>query len=420
MGKPVRALAIVAVATLGIAACGGGSSDGAESGGGKTLTIATDLPLQGASADASTDTNNMIELYLESIGNKVGDYTIKLEKYDNSTATAGQWDAATCTANAQKHVASDTEVAVMGEFNSGCSKLEAPVLNQDPNGPMLQVSHAATNPGLTKTWDPGEPELYAPSGKKSFARVVTTDDYQGTAAADFAKEDLKVTSCYILNDNQTYGQGIAKAFQTQAEKNGIKILGNEAYDEKAPNYTALFQKIKGMNPDCIYVGGIYDLNGGQLLKDKVSVLGDNEKIKMMVPDGWTGYPALDKQPQAVGLYATFAGLATEQLQKQGGAAADLLKKYEEKYGQGPRTSYALYGVAGVQVILEAIKNSDGTKKGVRDAVFEGAGVTIPAADSATGKDIKIDPATGDTTAKDISVLQEQDGEQKFLKAQPVE
>ncbi len=66
----------------------------------------------------------------------------------------------------------------MGEFNSGCSKLEAPVLNQDPNGPMLMVSHSSTNPGLTKAWDPGEPELYAPSGKKSFARVITTDDYQ--------------------------------------------------------------------------------------------------------------------------------------------------------------------------------------------------------------------------------------------------
>ncbi len=421
MGKPIRALAIVAVATLGIAACGGGSSDdGSGSGGGKTLTIATDLPLQGASADSSTDTNNMIQVYLDSIGNKAGDYKLKLAKYDNSTATAGQWDAATCTANAQKHVASDEEVAVMGEFNSGCSKLEAPVLNQDPNGPMLMVSHSSTNPGLTKAWDPGEPELYAPSGKKSFARVITTDDYQGTAAADFAKETLKVTSCYIVNDNQTYGQGIAKAFQTQAEKNGIKILGNEAYDDKAPNYTALFQKIKGLNPGCIYVGGIYDANGGQLLKDKVSVLGDNTKVPMMAPDGWTGYPALDKQPQAVGLYATFAGLSTEQLQAQGGAAADLLTKYKAKYGTGPRTSYALYGVAAVQVIVAAIEKSDGTKKGVRDAVFEGDGVTIPADKSATGKDIIIDPSTGDTNAKDISVLQEKDGEQKFLKAQAVQ
>ncbi|MBT0768882.1 branched-chain amino acid ABC transporter substrate-binding protein [Kineosporia sp. J2-2] len=382
--------------------------------------ISTDLPLQGASADASTDTNNLIELYLDSIDHKAGDYTVELKKYDNSTAAAGQWDEATCAANAQEHVATANEVAVMGEFNSGCTKLQVPVLNQDPDGPMLQVSHASTNPGLTKAWEQGEPEKYAPSGVKSFARVVTTDDYQGTAAADFAKEDLKVTKCYILNDNQTYGQGIGKAFQAQAEKIGIQILGNEAYDPKQPNYTAVFNKIKSLSPDCIYFAGIYDNNGGQLLKDKVAVLGDNEKVKTLSPDGWTGYPDLDEQKEAEGLYATFAGLASEQLAEQEGAAADLLKSFEEKYGMQPRTSYALYGVAGVQVILEAIEKSDGTKKGVRDAVFEGDGITIPAEESATGKEIHIDPASGDTTAKDISVLQEQDGAQKFLKAQPVE
>ncbi len=421
MGKPVRALAVVAVAALGLAACGGGSDDEAGgSGGGKTLVIASELPLQGSSADASTDTNNMIKVYLDSIGNKAGDYTIQLKEYDNSTATAGQWDAATCTANAQKHVQAADEVAVMGAYNSGCSKLLAPVLNQDPKGPMLQVSHASTNTGLTKAADPGEPELYSPSGKKSFARVTTTDDVQGTAAADFASETLKVKKCYILNDNQTYGQGIAKAFETRAKEVGIEVIANEPYDEKATNYTALFEKIKGESPDCLYVGGIYDVNGGQLLKDKVSVLGDNETVKMMAPDGWTGYPALDAQAESEGLYATFTGLATAQLEEQGGAAAELLKAYEEEYGSAPRTNYALYGAAAVQVIVEAIEKSDGTKKGVRDAVFEGEGITVPAEESATGKEIVIDPATGDTTAKDVSVLIGKDGKQTFVQAQAVE
>jgi branched-chain amino acid transport system substrate-binding protein len=383
------------------------------------LTISTDLPLQGSSADASEDTNNAIKLYLDQIGNKAGKYTVKLKTYDDSTATAGQWDAATCSKNAQEHVATKDEVAIMGTYNSGCAKLEVPKLNQDPSGPMLMVSHANTNPGLTKTWDPGEPAKYAPSGKKSFARVITTDDFQGAAAADFAKNDLKVTKCYVLNDNQTYGQGVGKAFVTQAEKNGITILGNEPYDAKQPNYSALFQGIKAKSPDCIYFAGIYDNNGGQLLKDKVSVLGDNEKVKLLAPDGWTGYPALDKQPQAVGLYATFAGLSTDQLRTAGGAAAKLLDAYKAKYGADPRTNYALYGVAAVQVILAAIEKSDGTRKGVTEAVFGGTGITIPAATSALGKDITISPETGDTSAKDISVLTEKGGKQEFVKAQPV-
>src|SRR5207253_1324743 len=97
----------------------------------------------------------------------------------------------------------------------------------------------------------------------------------------------------------------------------------------------------------------------------------------------------------------------------------LLDAYKAKYGADPRTNYALYGVAAVQVILAAIEKSDGTRKGVTDAVFSGAGITIPAATSALGKEIVINPATGDTSAKDISVLTEKGGAQVFVKAQPV-
>jgi len=423
MGIPVRALAVVTIATLGVAACGGGSStSGSGSTGGsssKTLIVSSDLPLQGSSADASTDTNNAIKLYLDQIGNKAGKYTIQFKPYDDSTATAGQWDAGTCAKNAQAHVATKNEVALMGTYNSGCAKIEAPILNQAQDGPMLEVSHANTNPGLTKTWDPGEPQKYAPSGTKNFARVITTDDYQGAAAADFAKNDLKVTKCAVLNDNQTYGIGVATAFVAQAKKDGIQILENTSYDSKQPNYTAVFQAIKAKNPDCVYFAGIYDNNGGQLLKDKVSVLGDNTKVKLLAPDGWTGYPQLDKQPQAVGLYATFAGLSTDQLRAAGGAAAKLLDAYKAKYGSDPRTNYALYGVAAMQVILAAIEKSDGTRKSINAAVFSGEGITIPAETSALGKEIKIDPATGDTSAKDISVLTEKGGAQVFVKAQPV-
>ncbi len=52
-------------------------------------------------------------------------------------------------------------------------------------------------------------------------------------------------------------------------------------------------------------------------------------------------------------------------------------------------------------------------------MFEGDGITIPAEQAATGKAIHLDPATGDTTAVDISVMRNHDGKQSFFKAQPV-
>jgi branched-chain amino acid transport system substrate-binding protein len=407
-----------AATTGGSTPSGGGATGGG--GGGKTLIIGTDLPLQGASADTSGDTNKMIQLYLDSIQHKAGNFTVNIKTYDDSTAAKGAWDDAACAANAKAHVANTDEVAVMGTFNSGCADIELPTLNQDPNGPMLMVSHANTNPGLTKAWDTGEPGKYYPTGVRNYARVVTTDDYQGAAAADFASQDLKAKSVYILNDNQVYGIGVARAFQTQAQKDGMTVLGNDAWDASASNYTALFQKIKSKNPDMIYIAGIYDNNGGQLIKDKVSVLGDNKTVPMMVPDGFTGYPDEDKLPQSQGEYLTFAGLSSDVLSKVKGPGADLLAAFKAKYGHPPAGSYPLYGVAAVQVILAAIAKSDGTRKSITSQVLgSGAGITIPQSQSVTGKAIVIDPKTGDTTAKDITVEIMKNNTETFFKAQTV-
>jgi len=421
MAKPIRVVALVAVATLGLAACGSSSSgakgSGGGSGGGKTVIISTDLPLQGPSKDASESTNQAIELYLASIGNKAGDYTIKLQKYDDSTAAAAKWDSGQCATNATAHVKNKDEVAVMGTFNSGCAKIEVPILNQDPSGPMLMVSHANTNPGLTKTWDAGEPDKYYPKATRNYARVVTTDDVQGIAVGTFASKDLAIKKMYILNDNETYGQGVAKSVASEAAKNGITVIANEAWDAKATNYTALFQKIKSAGADAVYLAGVFDNNGGQLVKDKVAVLGDNATVKLLGPDGFTGYPdTLNKMPEAQGMYLTFPGLSTDQLKTAGGAGAKLLTDYKAKYSKDPASSYALYGVAAVQVIIEAIKKSDGTRKGVTNAIFSGDGITIPADQSVFGKETKIDPKTGDVNVKDITVELIKGNAETFLKA----
>jgi len=239
------------------------------------------------------------------------------------------------------------------------------------------------------------------------------------AAAQFMAKDLGVKKCYILNDNETYGQGVAAAFAKEAPKDGITILGNEPWDAKQPNYTALFEKIKGLGADCIYLGGIFDNNGGQLVKDKVAVLGDNTAVKLMGPDGFTGYPQLNALPEGQGMYLSFPGLTNADLRAQGGAAAKLLDAYKAKYGSDPASSYALYGVAAVQVILQAIKQSDGTRASVTNQVFSGSGIDIPADVSAIGKEIKIDPKTGDVNLLDMTIEVIKGNAETTLKGWPI-
>ena len=385
------------------------------------LTISTDLPLQGSSFDSNDSTNKAIALYLKQIKYKAGKYTVKLKVYDNATAAKGGWDDAKCAANAQAHVANKSEVAVMGTYNSGCAKIIVPILNQAPGGAMTMISNANTNPGLTKVWNPGEPDVYYPKGIRNYGRVCTTDDIQGSAAAQFAKS-IGIKSVYVLNDTQTYGQGVAQAFTTEAKKIGLNVLSSGAYgegwDAKQSSYEALFTKIAALKPDMVYIGGIFDNNGGQLVKDKFKVLGNNTVVKMMAPDGFTGYPDFNSMPEADGAYLSFAGLSTELLLKNApnGAGAKFVKAYKKEYKSDPVGSYPIYGVAAVQVILAALAKSDGTRKGVTNAIFSGTGITIAANASVLGKALTISTLSGDTLAKDITIEVVKGGQETTLKA----
>lgn len=414
MKLPVAGM-LVAALVGGIAPTVAGAA--AKKTAGKTLIISSDLPLQGASADASKDTNLALDLYLKQQKGKAGKFTIKLKNYDNSTAAKGAWDDATCAKNANDHVANKDEIAVMGTYNSGCAKIEIPVLNQAPGGGMLMISHANTNPGITKTWDPGEPDKYYPTGARNYGRVIATDDFQGAAGAQFAAKDLKLKKCVVLNDAQTYGVGVATAFKAEAKKQGIEIVADKAWDAKQPNYTALFEGFKSLNPDCVYLGGINDNNGEQLVRDKVAVLGPNTgAVKLIAPDGFTGYPSLLKLTESDAMYITFAGLPAGELVKAGGAGAKFVTDFKATYGHDPASAYAIYGAAALQIIMKAVAASNGTRK---DAIAKAlGGVKVPAAESIIGKDFALD-ANGDVTVRDMSIQLVKGGAETFLKPWPV-
>jgi len=400
----VAVVALAASVSLVLTSCSSSSSD---------LFIASDLPLQGGSADQSKSTNNAIKLLLKQMDNMAGEFSVGFREYDNSTAAKGSWDDAQCAKNAQAHVAAKDEVGVMGTYNSGCAKIIVPVLNQDPEGPMVMISNANTNPGLTKAWDAGEPEKYYPTGARNYFRVVTTDDNQGNAAAEYAKS-IGVKRVYVLNDRQTYGIGVARSFTAAAKKLGLTVLSDgeagTGWDDKAPNYEALFTKIKATKPDMVYVGGIFDLNGGQLVKDKVKYLGDNTKVKFMMPDGFTGYPDFLALPEAAGAYLSFTGLSIDQFPK-GGAAEKFQADYLAEYGEAPTSSFSVYGAAAAQVLLKAIAASDGTRKGVFEAM---KGIVVPAEESVVGTTLQFDE-NGDIVSRDITILNVTDNKETFVK-----
>ncbi len=334
------------------------------------VLIASDLPLQGSSRTQTIQITEAIRVLLEQANYKVGDLNVAYQSCDDATAQAGKWDSGKCSTNAQAYAGNEKVVAVIGTFNSGCAGIEIPVLNQAPGGGLAMVSPANTYVCLTEGGpgcDATEPDKYYPSGSRNYARVVPHDAYQGAAMAEFAKEQ-GVTSIYVLNDKEAYGLGVATNFKNAAEHVGIKIAGFAAWDGKAASYEALMRKIGTTGADGVFLGGLIDENGAQLIKDKVSVLGKNDgKVKLFAPDGFTTQQTIDEAgASAAGMFMSVAGVPIDQFAGTGKTFAD---SFKAKIGGKPVDPYAIYGAQAAQVVLDAIGRSDGTRASVIEQVF---------------------------------------------------
>jgi branched-chain amino acid transport system substrate-binding protein len=345
--------------------------------------IASDLPLQGAGRAQNLAMGKAIQYVLDKQYHfKAGKYTIGYQACDDSTAQTAAWDAGKCTSNARAYAANRALLGLLGTFNSGCSKLIIPLANRAPGGPLGMLSVANTGVGLTHTapWTTaGEPGVYYPTGKRNYVRVAASDDYQGPAAVDLllskafklsqGKKFSPIKDVYILHDNQTFGKGVAEAFKLKAEQSGVKVLGFEPWDSKATSYEAIGNRIKATNADSVYLGGIVCNNGAKLLKDLRAVLGTGPVF--VGPDGWTPYSAtLAAGSAAQNMYVSYAGLPLEKLSKTGKAFIKAFGKFLHlKKGELP-PPYAVYQAQGAQIMLEAIKRSNGTRASVTSQLFK--------------------------------------------------
>jgi branched-chain amino acid transport system substrate-binding protein len=335
------------------------------------VLIATDMPLQGSSRTQTLQIVGAARQVLESAGWKAGDVNVGFQSCDDSTAQAGKWDPGKCSQNANAYAENEALLTVIGTFNSGCAAVELPVLNQAPGGGLALVSPANTYVCLTEG-GPGcaddEPDRYYPTGVRNYVRVVAHDAYQGAALAQFM-QDQGTTKLYILNDREAYGLGVATNVQNAAQHLGIEVVGFEAWDPRASNYEALMNKVKAAGADGLFLGGLIDENGAQVIKDKVKVLGPNDgDVKLYMPDGFTTQQTIDEAgvENTQDAYFSVAGVPVDEFT---GAAADFIAEFEPTLGGDPVDPYAVYGAQATQIVLDAIAKSDYTRGGVIEQLY---------------------------------------------------
>jgi branched-chain amino acid transport system substrate-binding protein len=243
---------------------------------------------------------------------------------------------------------------------SGEGKAMTPILSE---ADLATITPSSTNPDIT---NPAFASQFKPKGRVIYFRTVTTDAFQGPNMANFFAQTLHVKTVYMLDDSGAYGVGIADAFEKQAEKNGIKVLGHDQLNPKEADYTTILTKIKALNPDALYYGGVAQA-GVKLAKQAYDIMpkmiksgGDGVNGGSFLKGG--GFPAVE------GWYATNASPHVT----ADPAAAEWVKKFKTQYGHIPG-DYSITAYDGTLVILDAIdrvikSGKPVTRSNVRDAM----------------------------------------------------
>ena len=310
----------------------------------KTLVIGLDLPLTGTAADSANLIRYGVETAIATLNDKggVAGYRFELLTLDDATATAGQYDPAQAAVNARRMVSNPAVIAAIGPENSGSGKAMSPILSR---GSLATITPSATNPDLTS---PKFAVQYHPAGPAIFFRTVTTDAYQGPSMANFFFEMLKLKTVFILDDGGAYGVGLADAFESHASKVGLSVLGRDRVDPLQADYSGIFTKIKGLNPDAIYAGS--DAQAGvKLIKQGYDIV---PRLVKGGGDGFFGPELLAGAgfPSVEGWYVTIASPHVT-------GAEDVVpwvRAYQAKYSRQP-SDYAITAYDAMLVIADAVE-----------------------------------------------------------------
>lgn len=331
---------VLATGALTLTACGSrdDNGDSGDNGDSTTLTIGVDAPLSGENSTTGLGIQYGAQIAVDDANkNKlVPGVTFKLKAFDDKAQPAtGQSNATAITGD-------KTAVGAVGPLNSGVAQSMQQVF---ASANMVQISPSNTNPELTqgKNWQTDKKRPY-----KTYFRTATTDELQGSFAANYAFNKLKMKKAFVVDDKQTYGAGLAKIFNEQFKKLGGTVVSTDHVNTGDKDFGSLVTKIKNSGADLLYYGGQYD---------------ESALITKQMKDGGVKIPLFGGDGMFASTYIETAGASSEgDLATAVGVPADTLpaaktfiETYKAKGYKGDYGAYGAYAYDATTAIIKAVK-----------------------------------------------------------------
>lgn len=378
MQKYWRWSAIAAVLMLVLAACdmGGTSSPGTGNGGdadaaceadefgcvevadGEPIRLGTALVITTADADLGQDSQYgaVVAGDLRNDEGGIKGHLIEWDHQDDECAPEGG------TTAARALVADPTIAAVIG---TSCSGAGVPAAQITSDAGVTMVSPSNTAPSLT-----------APETREPFyGRTAHNDTVQGAAMAQFACEELGVTSAATVHDGSPYAEQLQQVFADQfVEQCDGEITTQEAVAPTDTDFRTVLTTIAAGNPELIYYP-IFTA-GGALMTQQARETQGLEDVELAGADGMQSQTFLESAGAAGdGVYTSGPDLAFENTFYQD----TFLPAYYELCGCDATLSvFHAHAFDAATIVLNAIEEvsiegDDGTlyipRTALRDAVF---------------------------------------------------
>jgi branched-chain amino acid transport system substrate-binding protein len=371
-------LALLTVASLVLAACGGGTAateppaEPAEPAApfectdaigcvdvapGDPIHLAWMNTVTGATAFLGIPNNRGAEVALNEINFELLGHPVQWDGEDSLCSQEGGQ-----TAGAR--IASDpTVVAIVGTTCSSEARGAMPLISE---AGMVMISPSNTNPDLT---NPEHPDHWV-----GYLRTAHNDLFQGRLAAEFAFNELGVTTAATLHDGSPYAESLQQVFADVFTELGGTVTAQEAINVGDTDMGGVLTSIASGGPALIYFP-IFEPEGPLFADQKCDTVG-LENTALMGADGLltTGFSHASGAC-ALGMYLSGPYVA-------GDAMAAFLDQYVTLFGEGPTAGFSAHGYDAMGMILAAIEavatvDADGTvhipRQALRDALYGTSG-----------------------------------------------
>jgi len=336
MNRKHKKLALLMITLFMFSIVAGCGSKTAQTPTATTIPVGLNLELSGGAATYGADARDGALLAIEQINAAGGLLGKQLEAIvkDNKSAADEAMSVSSALVGAGV-------VAQIGPATSGDVAGSTPIVTEKK---IPLISPSATNEKVTIDDKTGAVREY-------IFRVCFIDPFQGTLMAQFAKSTLNAKNAVIIKDSSTdYAKGLADYFKKTFVAQGGTILSEEGFVKDDRDFKAILTKVKGLNPDFIYVPGYYQ-EVAPLIK-QARDLGITATIGG--GDGWVS-DDLVKVAGAANLNNTF--FTTDfTAEDKDAKVVKFVADFQAKYNKVPNSFNAL-GYDSVQMLAQAIKDA---------------------------------------------------------------